>query len=83
MEQWMVVSLLLCTFGLLRELRPSEPYVSEFLLGPWRNITEETLNQHVYPVGTYSYLALLILIFLITDYLKYKPLIIVSGDQIY
>ncbi|XP_077296296.1 thiamine transporter 1-like [Arctopsyche grandis] len=79
MEQWMVVSLLLCTFGLLRELRPSEPYVSEFLLGPWRNITEETLNQHVYPVGTYSYLALLIVVFLITDYLKYKPLIIVSG----
>ncbi|XP_077296295.1 thiamine transporter 1-like [Arctopsyche grandis] len=79
MEQWVTVSLVLCTFGLLRELRPSEPYVSEFLVGPWRNITKETLYQEVYPISTYSYLGLLVVIFLITDYLKYKLLIIVSG----
>lgn len=79
MEQWIVLSLLLCTFGLLREIRPSEPYISEFLLGEWRNITEEVLYQDVYPVGTYSYMALLVIIFLITDFLKYKPLIIASG----
>lgn len=82
MEQWATVTLLLCTFGLLREIRPSEPYVTEFILGPWRNITKESLNQDVYPVSTYSYLGLLILIFLVTDYFKYKPLIIVSGKYI-
>lgn len=81
MQEWLKVSLLLCTFGLVREIRPSEPYVSEFLLGPWRNITEETLNKDVYPVGTYSYLSQLVIVFLVTDYLKYKPLIVLSGKQ--
>jgi thiamine transporter 2/3 len=33
----------------------------------------------VYPVWTYSYLAVLIVVFLLTDYLRYKPVIIVEG----
>jgi thiamine transporter 2/3 len=33
----------------------------------------------VYPVWTYSYLAVLIVVFLLTDFLKYKPVIIVEG----
>ncbi|KAG7304249.1 hypothetical protein JYU34_011187 [Plutella xylostella] len=79
MKNWLQVTLLLCIFGTLREIRPSEPFVSEFLLGEWRNITNEQLNQEVYPVGTYSYLALLLVVFLITDFLRFKPIIILSG----
>jgi len=33
----------------------------------------------VYPVWTYSYLALLTVVFLVTDYLRYKPVIIFEG----
>ena len=33
----------------------------------------------VYPVWTYSYLAILILVFLVTDLAKYKPVIIFEG----
>lgn len=79
MKEWLKVTLLLCAFGTLREIRPSEPFVSEFLLGEWRNITEVQLNRDVYPVGTYSYLALLVVVFLITDFLRFKPIIILSG----
>ncbi|XP_063835507.1 thiamine transporter 2-like [Ostrinia nubilalis] len=79
MKAWLRISLILCLFGTLREIRPSEPFVTEFLLGEWRNITEEQLNQQVYPVGTYSYLAQLVVIFLITDFLRFKPVIILSG----
>ncbi|KAG6447998.1 reduced folate transporter [Manduca sexta] len=79
MQDWMKVTLLLCAFGTLREIRPSEPFVSEFLLGEWRNITENQLTREVYPVGTYSYLSLLIVVFLITDFLRFKPVIILSG----
>ncbi|XP_050350234.1 thiamine transporter 2-like [Nymphalis io] len=79
MENWIKITLVLCLFGTLREIRPSEPFVTEFLLGDWRNITEDQLNREVYPVGTYSYLALLVLIFLITDFLRFKPVIILSG----
>lgn len=79
MLPWIQVTLILCAFGLLREIRPSEPFVSEFLLGEWRNITEEQLNRDVYPIGTYSYLGLLVLVFLVTDFLRFKPVIILSG----
>ncbi|CAB3221005.1 unnamed protein product [Arctia plantaginis] len=79
MLSWIQITLILCAFGLMREIRPSEPFVSEFLLGEWRNITDEQLNRDVYPIGTYSYLSLLIIVFLITDFLRFKPVIILSG----
>jgi len=78
-SKWITISLLLSVFGFLKEIRPSEPFIYEFLIGQWRNITEEQVNQQVYPVGTYSYLGLLILVFLITDLCRYKPLIVFSG----
>lgn len=77
--EWLKVSLFLCIFGFLKELRPSEPFIYEFLIGEWRNITEEEVTQEVYPVGIYSYLALLVVVFLITDLCRYKPLIVVLG----
>ncbi|EDW67205.1 thiamine transporter 1 [Drosophila virilis] len=79
MKEWLKISCLLCVFGFVREIRPSEPYVTEYLLGPWRNITEQQLTQDVYPVGTYSHLVQLVFVFLITDFLRYKPLIITIG----
>ncbi|XP_016950075.1 thiamine transporter 1 [Drosophila biarmipes] len=79
MKEWLKISCLLCVFGFIREIRPSEPYVTEYLLGPWRNISETQLTHDVYPVGTYSYLVQLVFVFLITDFLRYKPLIITIG----
>lgn len=37
------------------------------------------VNQDIYPVATYSYLATLVLVFLITDFVRYKSVIIVCG----
>lgn len=70
MQEWVKISLMLCTFGFFREMRPSEPFVTEFLSGEWRDIEPEQLNREVYPIGTYSYLALLIVVFLVTDILR-------------
>lgn len=79
MNNWLIISLVLCMFGFLKEVRPSEPFIYEFLIGEWRNITEDQVNQQVYPTGTYSYLVLLIVVFLITDLSRYKPLIMFLG----
>ncbi|XP_043655598.1 thiamine transporter 2 [Drosophila teissieri] len=79
MESWLKISCLLCIFGFLRELRPSEPYHAEILMGEWYHVTQDEVNRSVYPVGTYSYLALLIFVFLITDLLRYKPVIIANA----
>ena len=35
--------------------------------------------SEIYPVWTYSYLALLVVVFLVTDYLLYKPVIVFEG----
>lgn len=83
MLSWLQITLILCAFGLLREIRPSEPFVTEFLLGEWRDISEEQLNREVYPIGTYCYLGLLVVVFLITDFLRFKPVIILSGESFY
>ncbi|XP_055708650.1 folate-like transporter 3 [Phlebotomus papatasi] len=79
MDQWLKVSLMLCTFGFFREYRPSEPFVFEFMSGPWRNISAEVINREIYPMGTYFYLGLLVVVFLITDMLRYKPIIVLSA----
>ncbi|CRK99036.1 CLUMA_CG012176, isoform A [Clunio marinus] len=79
MKDWLKISLALCTFGFFREFRPSEPFVTEFLSGEWRNITSDQLNREVYPIGTYATLGLLVIVFLITDILRYKPIIIASA----
>ncbi|KAH8282967.1 hypothetical protein KR054_011221 [Drosophila jambulina] len=79
MKNWLKISLLLCTFGFFRELRPSEPYVSEYLAGDYGNLTSEQIYQDVYPFGTYSVLAQLVIVFLITDLVRYKPVIVLSA----
>lgn len=79
MNDWFKISLLLSIFGFLKEIRPSEPFVYEFLVGPWRNVSKEEITEEVYPVGTYSYLVQSIVAFLITDLCRYKPLIVLLG----
>lgn len=41
MDLWLKFSLILCIFGFAKELRPSEPFITEFLSGDWRNITTD------------------------------------------
>lgn len=66
-------------FGCFKEFRPSESFVTDYLTGPWKNFTADEVNQQIYPVSTYSYLATLILVFLITDFVRYKPIIVLCG----
>ena len=37
-------TLLLCVFGFFSSLRPSEPFLTAFLLGPDHNLTEEQVS---------------------------------------
>lgn len=73
MQGYVKVSLILCFYGFLREMRPNEPFVTEFLSDPrWRDLNSTDLNRKVYPYGTYSYVAQLFVVFLITDILRYE-----------
>lgn len=46
--EWYYISLLLCLFGFLKEIRPSEPFVSDYMQYPYRNVTKEEVS------GTHS-----------------------------
>ncbi|KAH8295106.1 hypothetical protein KR018_007213 [Drosophila ironensis] len=79
MESWLKISCVLCIFGFLREMRPSEPYHAEIMLSQFYQFTHDEVNRFVYPIGTYSQLTLLIFVFLMTDWLRYKPVIIANA----
>ncbi|XP_007420505.1 thiamine transporter 2 isoform X2 [Python bivittatus] len=76
---WIFPTVVLCIYGFFTMMRPSEPFLTPYLAGPEKNLTIDEVTQHVFPVWTYSYLALLFPVFLITDYARYKPIIILQG----
>ena len=71
---------LLCFYGFFKEFRPSEPFLTEYLIDPrWGNINKNDLYSKVYPVYTYATFALVFPVFLFTDYVRYKPVIVLEG----
>ncbi|XP_075385311.1 thiamine transporter 2 [Tenrec ecaudatus] len=60
-------------------MRPSEPFLIPYLSGPDKNLTSEQITNEILPVWTYSYLALLFPVFILTDYVRYKPVIVLQG----
>ncbi|XP_030265792.1 thiamine transporter 1 [Sparus aurata] len=75
-------TLLLCVYGFFSNLRPSEPFLTAYLMGPDKNLTETQVVNEIYPIWTYSYLVLLFPIFLATDYLCYKPVLILQATSL-
>lgn len=43
MEIWLKVSILLCVFGFVKEFRPSEPFITPYLMGEWKNFTDRVI----------------------------------------
>ncbi|KHN74186.1 Folate-like transporter 2 [Toxocara canis] len=76
--KWSLIAVLLVLYGFSKDFKPGEPflfkYQTEFL-----NLTEQQLNGEIYPYWTYSYLITLIPIFLLTDILLYKPILILES----
>uniref|UniRef100_A0A452US90 Thiamine transporter 1 n=1 Tax=Ursus maritimus TaxID=29073 RepID=A0A452US90_URSMA len=61
------------------KLLGDEPLRLEAVLGgTWGDGPRAVFNE-IYPVWTYSYLVLLFPVFLATDYLRYKPVVLLQG----
>lgn len=75
-------TLLLCLTGFFSNMRPSEPFLTAFLRGPDKNLTETQVVSEIFPIWTYSYLVLLFPVFLLTDYLCYKPVLILQASSL-
>ena len=79
-QDYFITLVLLCSYGLFIQTRPSEPYKTNYLTDPeWKNLTTNSVYDEIFPIWPYSSFALSIPIFLLTDYLKYKPVIILEG----
>uniref|UniRef100_A0A673KH82 Solute carrier family 19 member 3a n=1 Tax=Sinocyclocheilus rhinocerous TaxID=307959 RepID=A0A673KH82_9TELE len=67
---------LLCIYGFFSTVKPLEPFLIPFLTGPDKNLTIEQVTNQIFPMWTYSYLAVLVPVFLLTDWLRYKPVVV-------
>ncbi|XP_039930622.1 thiamine transporter 2-like [Hirundo rustica] len=76
---WAFPTLILCLYGFFYMMKPSEPFLTPYLTGPDKNLTTDEVTNQILPVWTYSYLALLFPVFLLTDYVRYKPVLLLQG----
>ncbi|XP_073673613.1 thiamine transporter 2 [Garra rufa] len=76
MRDWKYPTFLLCIYGFFSTVKPLEPFLIPFLTGPDKNLTIEQVTNQIFPVWTYSYLAVLVPVFLLTDWLRYKPVVV-------
>ncbi|XP_075905469.1 reduced folate transporter [Nelusetta ayraudi] len=71
--------LFLCFYGFMSSIKPGEPFITPYLLSPEKNFTREEVTNEITPVLTYSYMAVLVPAFLLTDFLRYKPVLVIQG----
>ncbi|KAM3585043.1 uncharacterized protein V6R79_005959 [Siganus canaliculatus] len=70
--------LFLCVFGFMASMKPGESFITPYLLSVEKNFTREQVTNEITPVLTYSYMVMLVPAFLLTDYLRYKPVLILQ-----
>ncbi|NXL87343.1 S19A1 protein, partial [Alectura lathami] len=78
-QRWKLQVFYLCFYGFMTQIRPGESFITPYLLGPDKNFTQVEVTNVITPVLTYSYMAMLVPIFLLTDYLRYKPVLVLQS----
>ncbi|KRZ60723.1 Folate transporter 1 [Trichinella nativa] len=73
-----IVIFLLIFSGFLKEFRPILPFMNTYLTSSARNFTDDILNHQVYPVWTYSYMALLLPVLLLSDNVHHFTFVIIG-----
>lgn len=79
LKSWRFLVSFLCFYGFMAQMRPGESFITPYLLGPEKNFTRKQVTNEIIPVLSYSYMVVLVPIFLLTDYLRYKPVLVLQG----
>uniref|UniRef100_A0A096NIA7 Solute carrier family 19 member 1 n=1 Tax=Papio anubis TaxID=9555 RepID=A0A096NIA7_PAPAN len=79
LRSWRRLVCYLCFYGFMAQIRPGESFITPYLLGPDKNFTPQEVTNKITPVLSYSYLAVLVPVFLLTDYLRYTPVLLLQG----
>lgn len=78
-RKWKFAVIFLCFYGFMSSIKPGEPFITPNLLSVEKNFTREQVTNEITPVLTYSYMAVLVPAFLLTDLLRYKPVLVLQG----
>uniref|UniRef100_A0A0K0DKZ8 Secreted protein n=1 Tax=Angiostrongylus cantonensis TaxID=6313 RepID=A0A0K0DKZ8_ANGCA len=62
---WVITTILLCVYGITKGVRSPTPFLTPYLISPYKNFTLDKV--HVVPV------------FSLTDILRYKPVVVLVG----
>ncbi|KAK5847761.1 hypothetical protein PBY51_016865 [Eleginops maclovinus] len=78
-RKWKWAVIFLCFFGFMSSMKPGEPFITPYLLSTEKNFTRQEVTNEITPVLTYSYMVVLVPAFLLTDFLRYKPVLVTQG----
>ncbi|KAF0045932.1 reduced folate transporter isoform X1 [Scophthalmus maximus] len=78
-RKWKWAVMFLCFYGFMSSIKPGEPFITPYLLSLEKNFTRQQVTNEITPVLIYSYMAVLVPAFLLTDLLRYKPVLVIQG----
>uniref|UniRef100_A0A3P9BPW6 Solute carrier family 19 member 3b n=1 Tax=Maylandia zebra TaxID=106582 RepID=A0A3P9BPW6_9CICH len=64
---WVYPTAILSLYGFFANCRVAEPFLTPYLIGPRKNISEEVLTNYLFPIWTYKPLIIVQGFFLITE----------------
>ena len=77
--RWIYATVMLCLYGFFKEFKPSEPFLTPYLESSAKNFTRDEVNGEIYPYWPYAYLVAAFFTFLLTDIVRYKPVILLES----
>lgn len=75
---WVYITVILSLYGFFKEFKPSESFLTPYLVDS-KHFSKAVVNSEIYPYWPYSYLVASLFIFLFTDFLLYKPVILLEA----
>ncbi|KAL3076140.1 hypothetical protein niasHS_013687 [Heterodera schachtii] len=77
---WKIIVALACSFGIIKKFRPGTPFLTPFLESEeFKNFTNAQVNSEIYTYWTYSNLFAMVPIIVVTDFLRYKPILVLEA----
>ncbi|ODM96845.1 Folate transporter 1 [Orchesella cincta] len=77
---WKRTAFVMCGIGLFKEFLPSAPFFIEYAMDKSHgNFSQDEITREILPITIYGHFISLLIFLLITDLLRYRPIIILGG----
>ncbi|XP_050424032.1 thiamine transporter 2-like [Adelges cooleyi] len=78
-EQWKKITIMTTVYAFALEIRPLDPFLAAYLTGPDIKMSLQEVTDRLTPFRVYSSVIGTGLGFFLTDYLRYKPVMVFNG----